>query len=198
MRLMTVLFLALAGFGGVPLPVLAAEAVALAEDFLMRQADVVSCDDQHSVYGVAYVDGSYMERVFYVEHPPGPLTLRVEVEGPEQWPTTVDGALPDALPPRPFVVEVTVPRALFAVPDGKAWIRTEMSWGKAFRFKYTHWYGEIARTDGQWQVEWKDYRRPMLPARLKAQSAVLCAWFADPESRVILPDVTERNEAAGQ
>jgi len=38
-----------------------------ARAWLKENTDYITCDEQHFIYGVGYIDGSYMERIFYVE-----------------------------------------------------------------------------------------------------------------------------------
>lgn len=173
------------GLCAVPLQVVASSYDDQARAFLLSEASIHACDDEHLLYGVAYIDGSYMERVFYVEHPAKAPEIIINFRD-GNWPATGrSGAVPD-LPSRQFTFEIVVPRARYAVPVANGWRMTERSWGSAFRFKYTNWYGEIAHHEGQWQVDWKDYRRPLLPTAILDKPTVACDWFADPGSHDIL------------
>lgn len=156
----------------------------MAEAYLEEQAGVLACDDRHFIYGVGYIDGSYMERLFYVEHDGIPVAITAEFRDRNRWPEHAG----QHLPPMPFTLELKVPRALYAIPSGRGWTIPEQNWGEALRFKYTSWYGEIAYQGGQWQIAWKGYRRPMLPPGVRNNAARVCAWFADPESHDILTD----------
>ncbi|MDX1460433.1 MAG: hypothetical protein R3348_05200 [Xanthomonadales bacterium] len=144
-----------------------------AADWLRRDFDFIPCSDKSFVYGVAYIDGSYVERIFLAEgtYPGGP-ELQFRLRGPV-WEAVDPGS---DLPPAPFVLELRVEKAIHAIPSGDGWQR-EGGWESALRFKYTTWYGQISRQSGQWQVRWSDYRRPMLPASLHEDPDRTCALF---------------------
>ena len=144
-----------------------------ARAWLKENTDYITCDEQHFIYGVAYIDGSYMERIFYVEGGDERPALNVRFRDVD--PAVV---LSDAdIEPLSFVLEMTSPKVRYALPDGESWRLGEEGWEAALRFKYTTWFGLISRTDGEWQIEWQGYRRPMLPASLKGQSEQICNLF---------------------
>lgn len=141
--------------------------------WLRNQFEYIACDATHYVYGVGYIDGSYMEKVFLVaDEQGGPRVEAGFRPGSSAW-HAEDGDLEA----RAFMVEATVPRAIYAEKSGSGWRVSDEGWETALRFKYTSWFGMLSRVDGQWQAEWQGYRRPMLPADLPGNGQNVCAWF---------------------
>jgi hypothetical protein len=144
--------------------------------WLKASTDYVSCDDRHFIYGVGYIDGSYMERIFYVSgdgsHPILSIDLRDGIILPEK-----DGG---DIGPISFVVEITAAKVLHATPDKGGWRVNEEGWETALRFKYTSWFGTVSRRNGQWSAQWGGYRRPMLPENVKAHVKNTCDLFVSP------------------
>ena len=143
-----------------------------AATWLIENTSWIPCDENHFVYGVGYLDGSYIERIFFAEGIKPELNVRFREDAlvePEP------GADIDAVP---FVLEIKVPRVLHAVPSGQSWRLGEEGWESSLRFKYTSWFGEIGREDGKWQVRWQGYRRPILPESVTEHAEETCALFA--------------------
>ncbi len=153
-----------------------ARAITEAERVLRENTAYLSCDESHFIYGVAYIDGSYVESIFYVDGDGDrpAVTVRFRGDVPAPYGGGDSGA---DLPPLPFVLEIRAPRALQATPDGDGWRIDDAGWQHALRFKYTSWYGEIRRENGDWKIEWKGYRRPMLPASVTGRHKATCAMF---------------------
>jgi len=144
-----------------------------ARNWLKQNTDYISCDDRHFVYGVGYIDGSYMERIFYVEGGSEKPAMSVRFKD-----TRTVEVLPETdIEAIPFVLEMVSPRVLHALPDGDGWRLGESGWETALRFKYTSWFGTISRHDGKWEIEWQGYRRPMLPPSAMEQSEQICRMF---------------------
>lgn len=142
-------------------------------DWLQKQVEFLACNESHHVYGVGYIDGSYMERIFLVADEAGkPRVDAVFREADPTWHATESD-----LEPRSFTVEVKVPRALYAQKSNSGWQVSTGGWESALRFKYTSWFGLVSRVDGQWQVKWQGYRRPMLPPELLGEEKKVCSWF---------------------
>jgi hypothetical protein len=146
----------------------------LAVEWLKENTAFISCDDQHFVYGVGYIDGSYMERIFYVRGGGDRPAITVKFREPEQRDLADDGVSG----PLPFVLEMASPEVLSAIPSAKGWQVSDEAWESALRFKYTSWYGDIIWQDGEWTVDWQGYRRPMLPASVIEHADEICAMFS--------------------
>ena len=146
-------------------------------DLLRSTAGSVACDEKHFIFGVGYIDGSYMERIFYVEGAGNRPSIKVEFSGAGLPNADSGGGGPPDIPPVPFVVELQAPRVLHAVPAGDGWRLGGKTWDSSLRFKYTTWYGEVRRESGAWKIDWQGYRRPMLPASVTQDREVVCAMF---------------------
>ena len=71
-----------------------------------EQAGTVRCDASHFIFGVGYIDGSYMERIFYVEGSGDAPRFSFEFRGAGLTePDHEDGPDPD-VGPASFVIEV--------------------------------------------------------------------------------------------
>lgn len=147
----------------------------LAARWLEENTDFVSCDERHFIYGVAYIDGSYMERIFYVKSERNTPILTVSFRDSDTSIITSEQSFSSI----PFVLEMKVPAAKSAVPGKGSWRLVDNSWESALRFKYTSWYGSISHQDGKWNVTWEGYRRPMLPRDVTGRISELCELFSD-------------------
>ena len=143
-------------------------------EWLKENTAFISCDERHFVYGVGYIDGSYMERIFYVRSSQNTPVLHVRFRDQNEPRHEANG---DAGPFR-FVLEMKAPDVLFAVPTDDGWKVSEEPWESALRFKYTSWFGTISRRDGVWEAHWQGYRRPMLPASITEHANEVCELFA--------------------
>ncbi len=144
-------------------------------DWLKENTAFISCDDEHFIYGVGYIDGSYMERIFYVQGGGEKPILSVRLRGEVPQPLETGGDVG----PISFVLEMKSPKVLYATPANGSWQVTEDGWETALRFKYTSWFGEARRVDGTWSANWQGYRRPMLPKNVTGSVEETCALFAD-------------------
>jgi hypothetical protein len=150
------------------------EAREWAAKWLKENTAFIRCDGQHFIYGIAYIDGSYMERIFYVrgggDQPELSVSFRdggiFGIEGEEEF------------GPIPFVLEMKFAEALYATPSNGGWRVSDDGWEAALRFKYTSWFGTISMQGGEWRVKWQGYRRPMLPPGLTEHAGQLCSMFA--------------------
>jgi hypothetical protein len=147
----------------------------LAIKWLKESTAFISCDDGHFIYGVGYIDGSYMERIFYVEGGGAKPILSVQFRDDDQIVLTEPGDFG----PIPFVLEVRSPRTMYATLENGTWRLGDDSWETALRFKYTSWFGAVSRTAGLWGVEWQGYRRPMLPESVTERVEETCALFSE-------------------
>jgi hypothetical protein len=145
---------------------------------LQEQAESVRCDASHFIFGVGYIDGSYMERIFYVEGAGDTPAVTVEFRGNLPPEIHADGQILPELPGLSFVMELATPRVLHATPAGDGWRVSDDGWETALRFKFTNWFGEIRRESGEWKIEWQGYRRPMLPRYVIDNREAICAMFA--------------------
>ena len=147
---------------------------------LEEKAESVRCDARHFIFGVGYIDGSYMERIFYVEGAGDRPAVTVEFRGAGLR-ESGDGEqeLPD-IAPASFIIELQAPRVRYATPTGDGWRVSDEDWETALRFKYTSWYGEVRRENGEWKIDWQGYRRPMLPESVTGNREAICAMFAKP------------------
>jgi hypothetical protein len=134
----------------------------------------ISCDQKHFIYGVGYIDGSYMERIFYVragaDIPELSVDLREQITPPAE-----EG---DDVGPIRFVIEIKAPQVLFATFVNGRWVRSDTPWEKALRFKYTSWYGEAYRQNGKWLIDCLGYRRQMLPKSVTEHVEKTCRLYA--------------------
>jgi hypothetical protein len=103
--------------------------------------------------------------------------VKIEFLGEVPPPYAQPGPAAD-LPAMAFVMELSAPRVLHATPDGDGWQISDGGWETALRFKYTSWYGDIWRAGGTWQIDWRGYRRPMLPRSVTANREKICAMFS--------------------
>jgi hypothetical protein len=135
----------------------------------------ISCDKEHFIYGVGYIDGSYMERIFFARagtsKPDISIKLRQEFTLPEEEGGDVG--------PIPFVIEIKASQTLYATNVNERWVRATTVWEKALRFKYTSWFGEATRRSGNWVIDWHGYRRPMLPQSVTEHVEKTCDLFAE-------------------
>jgi len=146
----------------------------LAIKWLRDSMAFIACDEQHFIYGVGYIDGSYMERIFYVRGGGDRPALSVRFRDEEQAQVPAGGDI-GALQ---FVMEINSPKVLSASLSNGRWRVSDEGWETALRFKYTSWYGTVSRQDGQWNAEWQGYRRPMLPASVTDHVGETCGLFA--------------------
>ena len=150
----------------------------LATRWLKENTAHIRCDARHFIFGVGYIDGSYMERIFYVagggDHP----AISVEFRATQAVDPVADGVTPEDGTAIPFVMELEAPSVLHATPVGEGWEISDQGWESALRFKYTSWFGLISSQDDTWRVEWQGYRRPMLPESLIANTEEICSRFA--------------------
>lgn len=144
---------------------------------LREKTESVRCDGQHFIFGVGYIDGSYMERIFYVEGAGDRPSVSVDFRGAGLQDAEAKEQAPLDIAAVPFVVELQAPRVLHAVPTGEAWRVSDEGWETALRFKYTSWFGEVRRKSGEWRIDWKGYRRPMLPPSVTGNAEAICAMF---------------------
>jgi hypothetical protein len=147
--------------------------------WLIERVDWIPCDEDHFIYGVGYIDGSYMERIFYVQGSgPRPLfNIRFREEAGAQRQASDDEGRQE-FRPVPFVMELQSPTVLYAEPRGERWAVSNEGWQSGLRFKYTSWFGTVQQREGAWDVTWKGYRQPMLPEGLRADAEKACALFA--------------------
>jgi hypothetical protein len=145
----------------------------LATNWLIENTSFIRCDDEHFIYGVGYIDGSYMERIFYVEGGGAKPGLSVQFRDAKQAVLSDSGEFG----PVPFVLEMNAPRTRHATLENKKWVPGD-DWETAIRFKYTSWFGLISRKAGQWAVDWQGYRRPMLPESLTGHVDEACSLFS--------------------
>jgi hypothetical protein len=146
---------------------------------LRNEAGMVRCDEDTFLFGVAYIDGSYMERIFLAEDEQGGPGLDLEFHQRDNWPADGEADGGGDLAAMPFSVELRVPSSRYALPSGSGWRVPPQQPETALRFKYTNWYGEISRQGGDWMVDWQGYRRPMLPDDVREHPADVCALFGE-------------------
>jgi hypothetical protein len=146
---------------------------------LRNEAGVVRCDEDEFLFGVAYIDGSYMERIFLAKDGRGEPRLDLEFHDRESWPGDEQADDGGDLAPMPFSMELRVPSSRFALPSGAGWQVPPQEPETALRFKYSNWYGEIGRQGGEWIVDWKGYRRPMLPDNVRKEPDNMCRLFGE-------------------
>jgi len=146
----------------------------LAIKWLKESTAFIRCDSEHFIYGVGYIDGSYMERIFYVEGGGAKPILSVKFRDDDRLALTETGDFG----PLPFVLEVKSPRTKHATLEKGVWQLSVEGWETAIRFKYTSWFGTVSRTGGQWNAQWQGYRRPMLPESVTAHVDETCALFS--------------------
>ena len=146
----------------------------LAIKWLESTTAFVRCDGERFIYGVGYIDGSYMERIFYVEGGGEKPILSVKFRGDDQ--ATVNEA--GDFGPLAFVLEIKAPKTLYATLINGKWQASDDGWETALRFKYTSWFGTVSRKDGQWNASWQGYRRPMLPESVTGSVDETCKLFS--------------------
>ena len=145
----------------------------LAIQWLKENTAFIRCYDNHFVYGVGYIDGSYMERIFYVEGGGDKPILTVKFKESDQEKLLEN----EDFGPVSFVLEVKSPKTLHATLASGKWQASKEGWETALRFKYTSWYGTVSRQGGQWSANWQGYRRPMLPESVTEHVSETCALF---------------------
>ena len=146
----------------------------VARAWLRQNTEYISCDDEHFIYGVGYIDGSYMERIFYVRGGGSKPALSIKFQAD----VTAMAESDEDVEPMPFVLEMRSPEVLFATWSSGSWHVGTESWESALRFKYTSWFGTLSRRSGIWTADWQGYRRPMLPESARKNSQELCELFA--------------------
>lgn len=144
-------------------------------DWLKESTAYISCDKDHFIYGVGYIDGSYMERILYVQGGGEKPILSVSLRGDVPEPPEPGGDVG----PVSFVLEMKSPRVLYAEPVNGTWVVSENDWQNELRFKYTNWFGVASRKASVWTAQWQGYRRPMLPESVLANAEETCALFAE-------------------
>ena len=132
----------------------ASEREHLAVRWLDENTAYIRCDERHFIYGVGYIDGSYMERIFYVEGGGDHPAISVEFRATLAVVPGADGATLNDDAGMPFVMELKAPRVLHASPVGERWKISDQGWESSLRFKYTSWFGLISAQDGAWRAEW--------------------------------------------
>lgn len=143
-----------------------------AESWLRDGFEFIPCGKAHFIYGVGYIDGSYMERIFYTADSGDEPQLEIRFRDD----SLIRAGSRQEVANAPFVMELRLGRAQHAIPAGPRWLVQE-GWESALRFKYTSWFGNLSWSGNGWQVNWQGYRRPMLPGPLLDEPGKTCALF---------------------
>ena len=140
--------------------------------WLRDQFEYIPCDGEKFIYGVGYIDGSYMERIFLATGDGNTPELEVRFRDH----TLHEAVYREQVSGVPFVLELRISGARHASLNAGDW-RAQPGFDTALRFKYTSWFGELSWREGQWQVQWRGYRRPMMPRPLVNQPGKACDLF---------------------
>jgi hypothetical protein len=147
----------------------------LAAIYLVDQFDFIGCEDRGFVYGIGYIDGSYMERILIVKDPPGGTpNLSVEFRGDEMvlidpLPTQIENGVENISTAVTFMLDLKVTKFNDAVLKNRG----------SPRFSHSTWFGVIRKINDDWNIDWQGYRRPMLPDSVKDHPEAICTMFED-------------------
>jgi hypothetical protein len=161
----------------------------LAAIYLVDQFDFIGCKDKGFVYGVGYIDGSYMERIFIVKDPPGVTPdLSVDFRGDEMvliepLTTQLENGVEKISTAVTFMLDLKVTKFNDAVLN-KNWRLSGEGLRGSPRFSHSTWFGVIRKINDEWNIDWQGYRRPMLPDSVKDHPLAICTMFEDDSRRV--------------